>query len=72
MMKYAYIINNTINEIVESDPFTLFVTGYAAQFIEVADEVRAGWKLIEGEWQAPEPVVYIPQEVCYNSYRTFR
>ena len=68
-MKYAHVLNNTINEIVESDPFTLFVPGYAAQFIEVADEVQAGWKLIEGEWQAPEPVVYIPQEVTMRQAR---
>jgi hypothetical protein len=68
-MKYAHVINNTINELVESDPFTLFVPGYAAQFIEVADEVKAGWKLVGGEWTEPEPVSYIPQEVTMRQAR---
>ena len=68
-MKYAHVINNTINELIESDPFTLFVPGYAAQFIEVADEVQAGWKLVDGEWIEPEPVIYIPQEVTMRQAR---
>jgi hypothetical protein len=68
-MKYAHVINNTINELVESDPFTLFVPGYAAQFIEVADEVQAGWKLVNGEWTEPEPVIYVPQEVTMRQAR---
>lgn len=54
-MKYAYVQNNTAVEVVESDPFMLFVPHYAEQFIEVADEVRAGWKLEGGEWQVPAP-----------------
>lgn len=68
-MKYAYVQNNTAVEVVQSNPHMLFVPHYAAQFIEVADEVQAGWKLIEGEWQAPEPVVYIPQEVTMRQAR---
>ena len=68
-MKYAHVINNTINELVESDPFTLFVPGYAAQFIEVPNEAKAGFKLVDGEWTEPEPVSYIPQEVTMRQAR---
>jgi hypothetical protein len=52
-MKYAHVINNAINELVESDPFTLFVPGYAAQFIEVPDHVQSGWIFSGGNWQQP-------------------
>ena len=68
-MKYAHVINNTINELVESDPFTLFVPGYAAQFIEVPNEAKAGFKLVDGEWTETEPVSYIPQEVTMRQAR---
>ena len=68
-MKYAYVQNNTALEVVASDPFTLFVPHYASQFVEVADEVQAGWKLVDGEWTEPEPVIYTPQEVTMRQAR---
>lgn len=68
-MKYAYVENNTAVEVVESDPHMLFVPHYAAQFVEVADEVQAGWKLEVGEWVEPDPVIYIPQEVTMRQAR---
>ena len=68
-MKYAYVQNNTAVEVVESNPHMLFVPHYAAQFIVVADEVQAGWKLVGGEWEEPEPVIYIPQEVTMRQAR---
>ena len=68
-MKYAYVQNNTAVEVVQSNPHMLFVPHYAAQFIEVADEVQAGWKLVGGEWEEPEPVIYTPQEVTMRQAR---
>lgn len=71
-MKYAHVINNTINELVESDPFTLFVPGYAAQFIEVADEVQAGWKLEGGEWQVPTVDIDALKSASWEAIKTER
>ena len=71
-MKYAHVINNTINELVESDPFTLFVPGYAAQFIEVADEVQAGWKLIDGGWQVPTVDIDALKSASWEAIKTER
>ena len=69
-MKYAHVVNNAINEIVESDPRMLFVPGYAAQFIEVPDNVETGWKLVDGEWVAAGPIVnLVPQEVTMRQAR---
>lgn len=63
-MKYAYIQNNIAQEVVQSDPFMLFVEGYAAQFVEVPDSVFQGWRLVDGEWLEPLPVpVQVPQKV---------
>jgi len=52
-MKYAYVQNNTAIEVVESDPHMLFVPHYAAQFVEVPDNVMPGWVLSGDNWQAP-------------------
>lgn len=52
-MKYAYVVNNKAIEIVSTDPAVLFVPHYASQFIEVPDNVQAGWVLSGGIWQAP-------------------
>ncbi len=68
-MKYAYVQNNTAVEVVQSNPHMLFVPHYATQFIEVADKVQAGWKLVDGEWTEPEPVIYTHQEVTMRQAR---
>ena len=63
-MKHAYIQNNIAIEVVQSDPFMLYVEGYAAQFVEVPDKVFQGWRLVGGEWLEPLPVpVQVPQKV---------
>lgn len=68
-MKYAFIQNNTIVEVVQTNPFELFVEGYATQFVEVPDNVEFGCKFENGEWVAPLPIVYIPQEVTMRQAR---
>ena len=63
-MKHAFIQNNIAQEVVQSDPFMLFVEGYAAQFIEVPDVVMQGWRLDGTQWKPPlPPAPVIPQSV---------
>lgn len=63
-MKYAFIENGIAQEVVQSNPFMLFVEGYAAKFIEVPDVVFQGWRLVDGDWLEPlPPPVYVPQSV---------
>lgn len=52
-MAYAFIRDDTVVEVVQTDPHVLFVPGYAAQFVEVPDGTRCGWVFTAGEWQAP-------------------
>lgn len=68
-MKYAYIDNGIVQEIVENDPRKLFSASYAAQFIEVADNVQQGWVVNNGEFSAPPVVVQIPQSVTMRQAR---
>jgi hypothetical protein len=46
-MKHARIIDGIVQECTETNPFMLFQPEYAAQFVEVADEVQSGW--VRGE-----------------------
>ena len=71
-MKYAYINNNIAIEVVESNPQILFVPHYAAQFIEVADEVQAGWKLEGGEWQVPTVDIDALKSASWEAIKTER
>ena len=54
-MKFAYVVENTAVEVVQSDPHMIFVPGYAAQFVQVPDSVQPGWFFSGGNWQAPPP-----------------
>ncbi len=68
-MKYAFIQNDIAVEVVQTDPFMLFVEPYAAKFVEVDESCQTGHKLENGEWVAPLPIVYIPQEVTMRQAR---
>lgn len=68
-MKYAIIENNKAIEVVQNDPYVVFVTHYAEQFVEVDDECQLGYELVEGVWTAPAPVVQIPQEITMRQAR---
>lgn len=52
-MRYAYIENNVVKECIKVDPFSIFGHGYASLFIEVNDDVQAGWVVVDGEIKAP-------------------
>jgi hypothetical protein len=54
-MKYAYLENDTVVDLVENDPFQLFQEAYASMFIEVPEEIKIGWSFDSEEWNAPLP-----------------
>lgn len=70
-MKHAYIINGVAVEVVSSDPHMLFVPHYAAQFVQVPDDVEPGWvQDVNGDWSAPTPVAAaVPQSVTMRQAR---
>lgn len=69
-MKYAFIRNDTAVEVVEADPHMLFVPHYASQFVQVPDDVCAGWFISAGEWSAPPPpAAVVPQSVTMRQAR---
>ena len=53
-MKYAWIENNKIRDIVEVDPFTVFHADVAKNYsTEVEDNVKDNAELIDGVWVNP-------------------
>jgi hypothetical protein len=52
-MKYAYLENNTVVDLVGNDPFQLFQDSYASMFIEVPEKVKVGWSFDGSAWNAP-------------------
>lgn len=65
-MNYARVIGGVAID-VSDDPESHFHPDIAAEFEEVPDTVKCGWRLVVDEWEAPEvvaPVVAIePKEV---------
>ena len=69
-MKYAVIRGGVAVEVVHANPAMLFVPDYAAQFVQVPDDVCAGWMLAAGEWSAPQPpAAVVPQSVTMRQAR---
>lgn len=68
-MKYAFIQNNVAVEVVQADPFMLFVQPYAEQFQEVDDTCQNGSILQDGNWIQPPVIVAVPQEVTMRQAR---
>lgn len=58
-MHYVYLTNNIVTDQAQVDPFTIFSTNYAEQFIEALDEVTFGWSYEDGEFIAPPPMSII-------------
>lgn len=54
MTNFARIINNVAVD-VSSNPTEQFHPDIAAEFQPVHDEVRQGWRLVDGQWQATDP-----------------
>ena len=68
-MKYAFIQNNTALDVVESDPFTVFVPHYAAKFTVVDDSCQSGYVLNNGVWEAPVAALVVPTEITMRQAR---
>ena len=66
-MKYAWIENNKIRDIVEVDPFTVFHADVAKNYnTEVEDNVEDNAELVDGVWvnpvtPEPDPDYEIPE-----------
>lgn len=52
-MAYVLVRNSTVVEVVQNDPYILFVPGYAAQFVAAPDGVQPGWVVSNGQYSAP-------------------
>lgn len=53
-MKYAYITDNTVIEISQVNPFTVFNHEYASRFVEVPVGVGVGWTTDGTGFNPPE------------------
>lgn len=53
-MRFAYINNGIVYDSIMVRPESVFNADYAAQFIEVPDDVRSGWTF-DGTNFAPPP-----------------
>ena len=69
-MKYVILKNGVVTDLVRVNPINIFPRGYASQFVQVPDEVEAGWMLVEGEYQAPPTLPpAVPQTVTMRQAR---
>ena len=68
-MKYAFIRNNIAIEVLQTDPFMIFIPSYAAQFQEVNADCQAGMVLEDGVWVSAPVIIPIPQEVTMRQAR---
>lgn len=62
-MKYAYITDGIVSEVVQSNPRQLFGASYASKFIEVPDEVQQGWIESAGIYSAPPVPEPTPEQL---------
>ena len=68
-MKYAFIRNNIAIEVLQTDPFMIFIPSYAAQFQEVNADCQVGMVLEDGVWVSPPVTTPVPQEVTMRQAR---
>lgn len=52
-MHYVYLTDNVVTDQAQVDPYSIFNSGYASQFIEAPDEVTFEWSLVNGSWEPP-------------------
>jgi hypothetical protein len=68
-MKYAHIKNNVAIDVIQTDPFMVFVPSYAQQFEEVDESCCVGMVLEDGVWVSPPVITPVPQEVTMRQAR---
>ena len=59
-MRFAYIENGIVYDSIMVRPESIFNAGYAAQFVEVPEEVRSGWTFDGTNFAAPPEPTPIP------------
>lgn len=65
MTNFARIINDVAVD-VSSNPAEQFHPSIATEFVEVPATVQPGWRLVDREWVAPEPVEAMPAAAVGN------
>jgi hypothetical protein len=65
-MHFVYLTNDTVTDQSQIDPFSVFNSGYAVQFIEAPDEVTFGWRLVDRAWVAPETPQPTPESIIQS------
>lgn len=68
-MKYAHIKNNVAIDVIQTDPFMVFVPSYAQQFEEVDESCCVGMILEDGVWISAPVIIPIPQEITMRQAR---
>lgn len=63
-MKFAYLENNVVIEVVGNDPFQLFQYAYAEKFIECPDHVEHFWRFDGENWLEPLPKVKTQEQLA--------
>ena len=59
MAKYAIIENDEVVNVIVAD--SKFLKESKIKAVECNDEVCPGWTYIDGEFLAPERIVYVPE-----------
>jgi len=67
MTNFARVINNVAVD-VSPNPDEQFHPDIAGEFEEVPDDVQCGWRLVDGDWEAPSSTIghvesIVPKEV---------
>lgn len=58
MTKFAWVENDIIRDVCAGDPAKLFHPDVAAHYsTQVGNQVEKDWRLVNGTWTAPEPIV---------------
>lgn len=66
-MKYAYVNEGVLQDVVMTHPSILFAAGYANRFIEVPDECQSGW-LYDGQNFSPPPAETAEQRASFMRF----
>lgn len=67
-MHYVYLTDNIVTDQAQIDPFKVFASSYAEQFIEAPDEVTFGWTYENGQFVPPPGPT--PEEIQRQNKQT--
>lgn len=71
-MKYAFVVNNVVDVVVDTDPIAMFGSGFGSLFVEVPDDVERFWirDPLTNTFSAPPPppLTVSDFEGAFNSF----